>query len=473
MKFSISKIRIGTLVGIFALIAGWIVLTEAAPPAKKKGFEEFVSPGDADSAREYYAFLAEEMGYLDDKPPYDAPRDIDELLGYFGYGGLRAGEFERLSPETLMDTDLLAADLSPKDKERFDRFFRDLPLQKDEILCTRFFSPKSTDVSRSAEGRAYAWRKIVRLKARDGSRARKKGFSALFFMFNFYEKDLGKSPFEKHSKTNQAILLRAPGAKLRNPLYWMIFDTLERKGVRGAYLNSSWDAADPDLERDDPNAPESHYYAPDSCATCHGGRSKPSARFLYPQATLNYIDTDHLFDRIQPDNDFAKLGQSNLGVVYDGGKDTATMKFTRAFDVIRKLNSEIYAFNRSVDENGFLARAPKNWLDLHAKTEQYIPLLQRAIKQDGPAKRVWSADNPIDRELLPMLDRYCFRCHSAVKYHVYDKEEFWKRVASGKVEQFVSGDDPMMPQDRRLPKEAQARLLELIGKLKQQEAKKP
>lgn len=35
--------------------------------------------------------------------------------------------------------------------------------------------------------------------------------------------------------------------------------------------------------------------------------------------------------------------------------------------------------------------------------------------------KTWKMENENDKQLLPLLNRYCFRCHSAVKYNVFDK----------------------------------------------------
>jgi hypothetical protein len=192
----------------------------------------------------------------------------------------------------------------------------------------------------------------------------------------------------------------------------------------------------------------------------------------FPKAVLNYIDTDHLFDRVRDEKgDYNDLRRANLPLLYDAGtNDSRAEKFETAFDVIRRLNLEIRNQNEAIDRTGFPARAAKNWLDLHEKPYEPIPTLHRALPTVGPKDRQWSADDHLDQKLLPLLNRYCFRCHSSVKYHVFDKEAVWQRTRSGIVDEYV--EDGTMPQDRKMPEADRKALLELLAKWKVKEGVK-
>jgi hypothetical protein len=423
---------------------------------KKASFQEYIEQGTAAKAKAYYEEIQKELGFpIPRKKGAALEPTLDELLAYCGYGALRARDLERLPSDILMDFGKLAtAVANPKE---FAAFFKE-PIAAGDLLCARFLSPKSTDVNGPVADREYTWRKMMRLRSRAGSEAAKRQIGSLFLLFNFAEKDLSKSPFGDdapkgqtvHSKTNQAILVRAAGSPLKSSLYFFAFDSLEHEGRRMTYITSSWDV--PTVEG--PNK----YYVPNSCAACHGGRD--SARWM-----LNYVDTDHLFDRIASGDDFEKVGLSKHGVLFDAGKDQKAKQFVDAFRVIRQLNKEIHEQNRSVDAKAefFMTRAVANWLRLHEVNHEHVPPFHRSIP--GPHKLAWNADNSTDRELLPLLNRFCFRCHTSVYYHVFDKEAVVDYVGEIRDRLAATSGSYKMPQDRKLPDDIKKRFLALLDKL--------
>jgi hypothetical protein len=69
----------------------------------------------------------------------------------------------------------------------------------------------------------------------------------------------------------------------------------------------------------------------------------------------------------------------------------------------------------------------------------------------------WDPANERDRILLYSLDRYCYRCHSSIKYHVFERQEVLNR--KGDIEARVTelqDATVWMPQDRMFPGLAQA-----------------
>jgi hypothetical protein len=118
--------------------------------------------------------------------------------------------------------------------------------------------------------------------------------------------------------------------------------------------------------------------------------------------------------------DFPALLPTANGVVFDGGQDQTSAQYKRAFDVMRSLNADILAQNTSVDASDFKAKAARKWIDLHATNDLPVPQNQRALDTGG---QIWNSDPASDdQKLLTLLSRYCFRCHSSIRYDVFDKE---------------------------------------------------
>src|SRR5206468_3295476 len=95
-----------------------------------------------------------------------------------------------------------------------------------------------------------------------------------------------------HSVNNQVMLIRGTGGKLTQAAYFMTFGAFnatlaQEQGKLITYLDATFDAADPKLP-----SGVNRYYVPIACAVCHGGR----------RPKLNYLDTDHWFDRIRNDD---------------------------------------------------------------------------------------------------------------------------------------------------------------------------
>ena len=176
----------------------------------------------------------------------------------------------------------------------------------------------------------------------------------------------------------------------------------------GLYLEASFDAPSSGnlIEK---------YYLPQSCAQCHG--AKPEEGMF--KTKINYFDTDHWFDRVQSGDSFAGVPVAN--VLPDGGQP-GTAQFKAAFARLYLMNTVIKIQNQRVDPSGFQFNAAQEWTFLHAfgSDGEYIPPFGRSIAY-APDNLSWQANAEPDRELLPMLNRYCFRCHSSFAYHVFDK----------------------------------------------------
>jgi len=61
----------------------------------------------------------------------------------------------------------------------------------------------------------------------------------------------------------------------------------------------------------------------------------------------------------------------------------------------------------------------------------------------------WTKANPIDAQVLPLLNRYCFRCHSSLRYDVFDKDAvISKKGAMANRLNLAPTDKFAMPKDR-------------------------
>jgi hypothetical protein len=345
----------------------------------------------------------------------------------------------------------------------FQAAFDSSPFKEDDVLVSRFFAPKISDVSNRGGPVSFGWRKIVRLKARPDSEASKKGVKSLFLLFNIFQdiQDINEDPFKNSSGNNQAIIVRNDDSTLKDPIYWFVYGQIPDGRIQ-TFLPASFDARDPRI----PSI--SRYYVPHACADCHGGldgNGQPD----YDAAKLNYLDSDHWFDRVQWSDDFDAMQRSINGIIFDGGKVRAdggvpetTPEFAEAFKVIRKLNSEIRDQTASQTAGSFQLRAVETWLENHKSSELYVSPLDRALLKGDPADRAWDKSDPVDQGLLPMLNRYCFRCHSSLKYHVFDKEMVFDRKAHISV--FIKGG--LMPQDRQLEQATIDRIEALVKELR-------
>lgn len=421
--------------------------------------ERDIWKGSREKADAYYKEISKELGFDGGVPP----KDLNALLDYFGYGGLEAKDVEGLAPEVLMDFGRLKGQVS--NPTAFKKHFPD-PIAAGAVLATRFFAPKTTDVSGIQKPVAYSWRKVVRFEPRAGSNASDKGVDALYWMGNFYETDLDKSPFTAHAKYTQVILTAGKGAALQEKIYFLVFDSLSNGGRRTDSARTSWDAADPNLP---PNDPDARYYIPNACIHCHGLTGQ--------EGKLNYLDTDHWLDRVDPpagfDDDFKELARSHWNVLFDADKDLTTARSKSAFGVIRKINEKIAAQNKAVDGAtvSIQRQGVEKWLSLHpAGDARHVRPLQRGIR--GQVTGIgWDEKDEIDQKLLPMLNRYCYRCHSSLFYHVFDKEAVLARVHGeyGIIRRLTEPDpkrfNKKMPQDRNLTDQKKVELIYLLERL--------
>jgi hypothetical protein len=399
--------------------------------------EPAITTGSEAQARDYYVRISGLLAF-DAKPGVTT---LDDFLAFVGYPTSGA-KLEALDSDVLMNP----AHAASADALNLPTHgLNGATLRDGDILASRFFAPKIVNISVAVP--IPGWRKLVRLRVRPDSRAARVGVESVVILFNFFA-PVGEQPFVGHSVNTQVMLL-APSRPDR--LYWLDFAP---NGTLTLALNASFDAADL------PGGTGTRdYFVPDGCNDCHGSPSN----FRPPM--MNYLDTDHWFDRLG--NDFASLKTSNTSLLFDAHtNDPSQASFGPAFDAIRRFNEEALLQNSAAHSGSFETQAARIWLNLHAQSDEHFPPIQRSFPAGkGPA---WQ---PPEADGLDRLNRYCFRCHGSVRFSIFDRQAvveragiMRQRINPGKQQAKIPGFK--MPPDRDLdPSEKQA-LDDFLKKLK-------
>ena len=418
---------------LFSLTAHGQMLTEGVEPTELR-----VTPGKPEDADAYYNAV---KAKLENFPKKLQESTIPDMLAYQGYGDLKPEDLELLDPAAIMK----------------------LPgVKADEILVTRFFAPKIINVSapqtNDVPKGGFGWRKVLRFKSRAGSGADKDNLDSFYLLFNFTSDPDPKFPAGKHAGQIQAILKpKYPTASYpktsHRDLYFLVYESLDGAAtpnpgrIRG-YLEASFDLVG--------LGDNSKYYVPVSCAQCHGSEFAAEEQ----GAKVNYLDTDHWFDRASTKDDFGKVQAAS--VLPDG---------TASYETFRKLNVEIKQQNEDVGgKDKFAWLATSKWLELHAAGGPYAtspaPPLKRGFAASA-TDRTWTDGASPDTELLPLLNRYCFRCHSSIRFHVFQKQTVFAKKDS-MINRLKATNTTRMPQDRKLdPATSPGKdLIRLLGELK-------
>jgi hypothetical protein len=366
---------------------------------------------------------------------------LDDLLIFLGYPTSGA-KLQVLDSDVLMDP----AQASATDALNVPiHGLNGATLRDGDILASRFFAPKIVNISVATP--IPGWRKLVRLRARPDSRAARVGVESAVILFNFFS-PVGEQPFSGQSVNTQVMLL-APSQPDR--LYWLDFAL---NGTLTLALNASFDAADL------PGGTSTRdYFVPDGCNDCHGS----PGNFRPPM--MNYLDTDHWFDRLE--NDFVSLKATNTSLLFDAHtNDPSQASFHFAFDAIRRFNEEALLQNSAVHSGSFEAEAARTWLKLHAQSDEHFFPIQRSFP---PAKG--AAWQPGEAEGLDRLNRYCFRCHGSVRFSIFDRQSvvdragiMRQRINPSKQQAKIAGFK--MPPDRDLDSAEKQALDDFLKKLK-------
>jgi hypothetical protein len=407
-----------------------------------------VVPGSLEEAKAYYAELGNQLHF----PGGRVPDHLDGLLEYFGYQTLRAADLDTIEPAILTNLPKLKAKLAPR--------LGDQPLTGEfavadaawDLLAAGYFSPKTSDVS--CNSTAVSWRKVVRLKAIPGSAASSDRITALYFLSVIYAPASSNNPFAAPSKNIQTMIVRGNDreSKLKDPGAWIVYDPTKNYELTH-YTATSWDAGDPAVT--DKNGVRK-YYVPTACMKCHGDSRDAAA----PQ----FFDTDYILDRAADDDFASRLGSGSASALFDAGNDPTSNRFKKAFDIFRRLNREILDQSQFAAPGSVGLPSAKVWMRLHASSDEHFPPIKRAItdKEIPNLTEFWSDKSEVDRSLLPLLNRYCYRCHGTLNYNVYNKDDVLDR-ATKMVRRLQSKVlKERMPQDRDLVAQNPAAHAELI-----------
>jgi hypothetical protein len=414
-------------------------LRAAAAPLRLR-----IIPGNQNEADTYYNTIRPALvGF---PKPTLAESSISDMLVYYGFPALLPGDLEKLGSAVIMDFEQLRKAVSNPD---FEPAYHDHPLQAGEILVTRFFAPKIINVrDKQVNGvpvGGFGWRKVLRFRARDGSPARTAGLDFFYLLFNFTSND-PKFPQGTHAGQIQAILVPVyPTQGKHRDAYFLVYVSLgdpNNPGKVGFFLTATFDLAKV--------VPDDHYFVPRACGQCHG-----TVRSDQRGAKVNYLDTDHWIDRTG--DDFSNVQADD--VLVDG--------VPQAYTAIRQLNGEIERQNAAVigpTDPKFALLAVRKWLELHKEGQpdantHFLPLQRGFAENAGDA--VWQPGGSPDQELLPLLNRYCFRCHSSVRYHIFQKQA----VAQRRDDLIDRVTTENMPQDRKLDADTKAKILKLLEQL--------
>jgi hypothetical protein len=412
-----------------------------------------IPTGSEAEARAYYASLGT-IGLSLTIPPNGASTPsskLDDILTYLGYAPagsasqFSAQQLQDLEPRDLMDPGALSARLG-------------IPISSGDVLVARFFAPKISDVSVTKVS-DVGWRRLVRLRSQPGSSAAAHSIEYAVVLFNFFSPIIATNPFAGANSVNTQVILVSNDPK--RALYWVDFGPTKDGALLSFALNAFFDAGHLPSSTPTKGAAEA-YHVPCGCIACHGGmrldfnQKPPAPEPAFTTPVLDYLDTDHWNDRIQSGDDFAGLAAP---ILIDAG----------TYNVIQALNIEFERQNSGAQPDSVLRRGAEHWITTHMLDgPQPKALFDRALKSPlGPA--IWDRLNPVDAELLPKLNRYCFRCHGSVKFDIFDKEMVLRFRTSMKAALFPRNQigDPRkaMPPDRTLSDAELKSLRDLLSKL--------
>jgi hypothetical protein len=406
-----------------------------------------VNPGTETAAKAYYAGLQTKLATFPKTPLTEST--IGDMLVYYGFPALLAKDLQFIASPVLMDFEQLRKVVTNKDE--FEKAYAGKPLLAGDILVAAMFAPKIINVRDSQSDGVpqggFGWRKVLRFKSRDGSAARTDGLDAFYLLFNFAS-TTPKFPEKTDAGQIQALLVpNYPTSGKHNDIYFLVYEGLAKAnpGKVGFFLDATFDLVKA--------VPDGKYYVPTACAQCHGTEKANQVG-----GKINYLDTDHWIDRTG--DDFKKVSPAD--VLVDGD--------AQGYDTLRKLNTEIEKQNVAVIGSGdpkFALLAVSKWLDLHKvgspNANKHVAPLERGLAE-ASGDPVWTASsdpNIPDPQLLPLLNQYCFRCHSSVRFHVFQK----KVVMSKKGSILTRIKNGTMPQDRELDEAMKTKLIQLIEKL--------
>lgn len=417
-----------------------------------------VPTGSEDKAKIYYSRLSGEIGFSTFDVIFQTT--LGDVATYLGYAGLTGADMQNLPSKFLMSPDLMLAtnSLNGSNALQNSALFAAsqgvIPFRSGDILVTRFFAPKIMNIKDPEPVRQWGWRKLVRLKARLGSSAVSHHIAYGVILFNYFTPPGVAVGLTNESVNTQVMLVTAPEAVPApndpgpDSLYWLDYDTLSSGGKLSLALNAFFDAN----ELPQSTNGKRPYFVPDGCVACHGDNPRRSM--------VNYLDTDHWFDRL--DNDFQSVKTSGTALLVDAEtNDTNSPAYEIAFDLIRQFNTEADDQVQKSQPKHDETLAAQKWIQLHAASVTHVLPPDRAIGLDPK----WASTNADEVQVLSDLNQYCFRCHGTVKFSIFNRQKIHTLDMQVKIEQRLGTNaalEAKMPPDRDLSPAVRDRILHNI-----------
>ncbi len=421
---------------------------DARYPTLDSQVKVLVTPGTKLGAKDYYARVSRRIGL-----PLDVGQDgttLTDLIAHLGYPGLSATDLEVEPPNALVPvTEAARADLALRlaDSATFLDAVDLADFASDAVIPVRYFAPKVADYDKILPGANPGWRKLVRLRSLEDSAAKTAGVKAAWVLFNELH-----SPTRKPFDVNEVFPTRADiaskGRAFANAIQVILeCDVPEGQTSDGPALHFlSFVGLDPISDEGLPpyglsytlranfdrpgvypeQTEKNLYFLPAACVQCHGGRFRGATMPAYADPVtgnrghrlkLNYLDTDHWLDA-RESGDFFVLSALDVPVLIDAAPADGS-EYEDVFDRFRRLNSHILAQNRQSDLGGAASlqtRSATVWEENHKSSSSHVDRWHRQI---GTPE--WDPDDSLDAELLPVLERYCARCHVTMMFSIYDK----------------------------------------------------
>ena len=211
------------------------------------GIAAGVPHGSPEKAQAYYRSLATVLEFRTSDTIFDST--LDDVPAYLGYTGLTGDDLQRLSPDVLMNP-LSLANPCGRDSSNaaggcaaatsnptvLRTALAASPLRSGDIVASRFFAPKITNVNDPPATRGLGWRKLIRLRTRPGSQAAKHGIDAAIILFNFFTAP-GVKPFgiDAESVNTQVILTSTVAGK--DSVYWLDYAQARTGLIRTAPIS--------------------------------------------------------------------------------------------------------------------------------------------------------------------------------------------------------------------------------------------
>lgn len=461
------------------------------------------APGDCFDAVRYYQEVGRRLGLTLKVGPDGST--VTQMVEFLGFEGMTANDLEVQPPDRLMsatqaDFQALAQEAEFPDSFAAMRKLEDF--QDGKVVAVRYFAPKVANYNVVAGNSALlGWRKLVRLQALEGSPATLKGIRAGWVLFNtirapqqdqrfgigdIFPTRNNQGPYV-NSEAIQIILERDADAAAEGEgptLFFLTYVGKYERNIKGLppyglsfHLEAKFDVAGAY-----PDVVDGAYYVPGACAQCHGYAFRQERPASYaevltgPRArrlSLNYLATDQWYDA-RANGDFETLNGHDVPVLIDADPSDAAA-YEIVFDRFRALNRLIADQNcKSQPADSLSVRSVATWLRNHATGVNHVDRWSRVLPPAAAGNRAWSEQNANDAVLLPMLDRYCARCHVTMFFGIYDKQSlYWrvddavKRIRGG----FPEGKLYMrMPQGRELSEKVRADLIRYLDVLRNEPA---